>query len=453
MNTSSNFFKIHSNSPKYLYITYFLLVIISVVTFLLYDNPVGKWNQNFPPPSLAEIHLIRVLTSFLLLSINGFLAIFSPSKYKLYISKALKETVFFFLPIFVSSLINQSIYDNFTSFAYDILVIFNILVIVHHNVDVLISSNLSEKNKVTLIFFSNLLMILFILTSIFLSLLNSYKYGDISNLSIARDHRYYLELYSFAGGYQLNPAIFAASVLVLQRIKLGTYSFFQITSILFISNISGFVFALFSGSRTFIVAYLLSIIFIFLYNIKNSKDNTSKILWILIPVIFISFIVYLNWDFIVSIYILNEASSQHSDLLTGRGELWDFYFRSFLDHPFFGNGTNFLFSSGYMGDAISEAGFIRVIAENGVFGSLGFIWISLLFLRSLFSYFFKLEIYSLNNRVIWKYFLLICLFVVALIFFIDYLTQRPIRALDANDLWGFYSIGFIIIFHKKQKFG
>jgi O-Antigen ligase len=75
--------------------------------------------------------------------------------------------------------------------------------------------------------------------------------------------------------------------------------------------------------------------------------------------------------------VWNEVTFSSADeLLTGRLQLWKFYWDSFIEAPLFGRGANLLErASSYRGEATSEIGVLKSFAEFGIGWSVAQLWL------------------------------------------------------------------------------
>lgn len=148
----------------------------------------------------------------------------------------------------------------------------------------------------------------------------------------------------------------------------------------------------------------------------------------------IIFLVTLFYIVIGNIFILEKTNSTVLEAtLTGRAELWSYYWFKFISSPYFGSGSFLLERSlNYTGDAISEIGLLKTAAENGVFAAA----------LQLFAVLFACvsAVRSLRNKYSTAVELFTSFFVLA--FTPNFILQDHARILNSTDAVYWYSVFF-----------
>jgi len=192
-----------------------------------------------------------------------------------------------------------------------------------------------------------------------------------------------------------------------------------------------------TATRSVLVSTMIPLILFSMFRL-----NSGRRIFYVILIILLLFIIY---TFIGDIFILEKSNSTVLEAtLTGRADLWSYYWFKFIKAPFLGHGSFLLERAlNYTGEAFSEIGLLKTAAENGIFAAA----------LQLFAVLFACvsAVRSLRN----KYSSSIELFTSLLVLAItpNFILQDHSRILNSTDFIYWYSVFFhIYLFISISRF-
>lgn len=263
---------------------------------------------------------------------------------------------------------------------------------------------------------------LLLLIGIIAAILFRERYGKV-NMDFSRISRgeitYWLVLGLHIWSTVISLTVFYFRKKIVYLIPIGVAGLFQLA---FANRIALIV---------IIVPSLIYIIFL---------TNSSKKM-ILFTILFALSII--NYNHIIFFISGGNSIDDSASILNGRDELWEFYYNSFINHPFIGAGLNLSGSSDYTGGAFSEIGVLKLFGEYGVvIGSFQLI----ILVYALFKAFNILKNIKGTNKcrpadLIMIFFYSSC--------FIPFILESHSRILNLVDFYAWLSLYYIL--HRDKK--
>lgn len=365
---------------------YILLFLIAGI--ILYKPFWGLCLYAFMIP-LEDVLIITEKFTFLkfigIFILIGWLLQFFISKQKLYISKPIKLSLFFIAWSFTSFLWASRPELSFNRWISIILLV---------GVFFLFSQIVITKKMLCYVILSN------VLGSLISGGFGFYHFLLNPNQRIVAFSEYGQALSYY--GMTLFLGIFYFLVIsIFKSKKINIFSFLLFLMLL----ISAFS----SGTRTFIVAFSVSILFLFWFFLKEKKSNKSIIKYFIV-----FFIVIVVINLVMPTLFFERASRilNLSDQWAGRTDIWKVYGATILDHPILGVGleNSWPFFGKYLRIAQSKYGismvrsgmwhkeisdvhniYILTWVELGIVGFILFLWIIKLLFNRIYMSLKKIE--------------------------------------------------------------
>ena len=222
-----------------------------------------------------------------------------------------------------------------------------------------------SKTFIDWTFVSRFIWFLFLL-GVILALLRPEVWGVI-NISFSREYRGEIVFNDMLG------ISFIASVL------LGSYAIFEkkyfiifLVLILFYSSF---------GSRRYLLLMLPTLLVVLFFYAKKAFISIRSFIWLAITFFVLFILIYVFGDKVIAF----AFSENRGDISTGRTELWAYYWRIFLDHPFLGNGPR-IEIPGYLVAQSEVSGALAYLTKFGLFFFLWQIFMVLIALKKAISF-------------------------------------------------------------------
>ena len=133
-----------------------------------------------------------------------------------------------------------------------------------------------------------------------------------------------------------------------------------------------------AGKRMLFLISILAPALIFLFTEKNSNRKIRRILFFIIAICSIGIIFMNNIEFFIGTRFFSRFAttflnlSNHADITTGRGDLYELALDAFKNHPIIGIGVgNFISYTG--SDTAVHNTYLQVLCEQGIIGFCAFV--------------------------------------------------------------------------------
>jgi len=404
--------KINSATTPALSVFLLIYTLGSFVNFFITPNPYaalhsGKVALDSLVHSANFVIQKNIITIFCI-----FLAYIYTSRKKIVIS--LLPVLFIFFST-LSGFVSGVIFNRPMTYLYDGIVFLMVAAIAKNDIAHFFSNENLQKIFTSALFIFAL--------SVILALLRPNIWGYLP-FQFSRESRGEVTLAAMTGALIITPCLI-----------------FSMNKISFLNRILLFIPILIivasTATRSVLVSTMIPLILFSMFRL-----NSGRRIFYVILIILLLFIIY---TFIGDIFILEKSNSTVLEAtLTGRADLWSYYWFKFIKAPFLGHGSFLLERAlNYTGEAFSEIGLLKTAAENGIFAAA----------LQLFAVLFACvsAVRSLRN----KYSSSIELFTSLLVLAItpNFILQDHSRILNSTDFIYWYSVFFhIYLFISISRF-